>query len=108
MDRTEELFEILRRICALTFSSKGIVWTGNGIGNVVAATIKTDVVTFSETGTWQDNNGRKFRFNNVFQWSIVGTERVRLDHLRNGADRPVELFELSPIGDTWQSIRPHV
>ncbi|MFT5447725.1 MAG: hypothetical protein ACI9DC_002902 [Gammaproteobacteria bacterium] len=105
-----------QRLCdvtALRFisrSAKASGWNGSGEGTVSVAQPSANTVTFTESGHWQSDTGRRLKFSNVFRWS-PGESRsvIRLEHLRFGPDKPVYLFELDPQDDqTWQSTRPHV
>jgi hypothetical protein len=103
-----ELFDTLHRVTALRFEARGSTWTGIGIGSVLVSSPADGVLTFTESGTWRTEHGGELAFSNVFRWSIVGPERVRLEHLRFGTDYPVELFELEPTADGWRSVRLHL
>jgi hypothetical protein len=92
----EELCETLRRVTTLRFDVSGTNWAGAGLGTVLVASPAAGVLTFTESGTWRSDRGSEFRFSNVFRWSVVGPERVRLEHLRFGPDHPAELFDLAP------------
>src|SRR5437870_4089499 len=96
VELAKDLCDTLRRVTALPFEARGSAWTGSGHGSVVVASPADDVVTFTEAGTWRSDRGSEFRLRNVFRWSAVGSELVRLDHLRFGPDHPVHLFNLAP------------
>ena len=103
-----ELCDLLGRVTALTFEARGSTWTGTGCGSVAVASPAAGVLTFTESGTWLSDRGREFRFSNVFRWSVVGPELVRLEHLRLGPSNPVNLFELAPAAEGWRSVHPHL
>jgi hypothetical protein len=64
-------------------------------------------LVFTESGTWRQDGGKEIRFTNVFRWTLVD-DRVRLEHLRYGADKPVFLFKMAMGPDgTWREINPH-
>ncbi len=108
MNPAVELFDALGRVTTLQFHARGRLWTGSGFGAVQVASPTEGVLTFTESGSWRSAQGREFRFNNVFRWSVVGPERVRLEHLRFGPEHPVELFELVPAPGGWRSDQSHV
>lgn len=103
----ERLLDALRRVKAVRFDARGSAWVGAGIGSVAVASPADGVITFAESGTWRPERGGEFEFSNVFRWSAVAPELVRLEHLRFGPDRPVHLFDLAPDGDGWRSVEPH-
>jgi len=64
---------------------------------------------FRETGRWQPDRGRGSRFHNVFRWSRLSPERIRLEHGRLGWEQPVFLFDLVPQSTQhWVSLAPHL
>jgi hypothetical protein len=84
-------------------------WNGSGKGRVAVEAPANNVLTFTETGSWQPLNGREIGFRNVFRWTVLGPKRVRLEHLRFGPGQPVNLFDLVPTSDqTWSSISPQL
>jgi hypothetical protein len=98
----------LIRVTDMRFDARGIAWTGTGVGKVTTTSLAEGVVSFTESGTWVSERGLEFRFSNVFRWSSVGPELIRLDHLRFGPDQPVHLFDLAPMPEGWRSVRPHL
>ena len=64
---------------------------------------------FRESGAWQNGDGPRLNFRNVFRWTLDPSgDRLRLEHLRFGAERPVYLFDLVPvIGGGLESAEPH-
>ena len=67
------------------------------------------ILTFTEAGKWLSEVGRETQFRNVFRWSLLGPESVRLEHLRFGPDHPVLLFDMTPnAGGVWSSVSPHL
>jgi len=107
-----ELWFCLERVRFLKFVACGrdnTGWNGNGSGTVAVTAPSETVLTFTESGRWQPLGGQQTRFSNVYRWSLLGPESIRLEHLRFGADRPVFLFDLAPRSDgNWASIKPHV
>ena len=105
-------FLALKSLCFLSRSKKADGWSGVGTGEVVVAQPSVGVLTFTETGLWQPDQGREVPFTNLFRWTILGPARVRLEHLRFGPDKPVLLFELEPTdekeGESWTSTAPHL
>jgi hypothetical protein len=112
MGAAAELWRGLRRVRSLRFVARSGAptgWNGVGVGSVVVASPAESVLTFTEAGSWQPEGGREARFRNVFRWSLLGPQAVRLEHLRFGPGRPVYLFDLAPAADgSWSSVSPHV
>ncbi|MEO7718050.1 MAG: DUF6314 family protein [Capsulimonas sp.] len=98
-------------VCQLSFaasSNSAAGWNAVGEGDVLIETATRDQVIFREFGRWKSPEGREFRFRNVYRWSRTGDDRVRLEHLRMGAGRPVLLFDLEHEGDgCWRSVNGH-
>lgn len=111
MALARELWECLRRVRSLRFvarSASGTGWDGVGIGSVDVQVPGGHALVFTETGRWQPEVGREIRFRNVFRWSLLVPDSIRLEHLRFGPDRPVLLFDmLRGPGDVWTSASPH-
>ena len=106
----ERLWDMLRRVGALSFAARSKVpngWNRTGVGTVEARQVKPGVLTFKESGVWRPEVGRETRFSNVFRWTVAG-DVVRLEHLRFGEDHPVYLFDLAPADEwEWRSVSPH-
>ena len=107
----DQLWTNLARVRSLRFiarSGSSTGWNGIGRGTVVVEAIGDDVQTFTESGTWQTEAGREFRFHNVYRWTQA-KPTLRLEHLRFGVDHPVYLFDLAQTGDReWRSVSPHL
>jgi hypothetical protein len=89
---------------AISRSATG--WTGSGAGQVTA-NVDDGSLVFQERGTWTPPSGRELAFTNTFRWSKQD-ERLRLEHLRYGADNPVFLFDLAHrSGSEWREAEPH-
>ena len=105
-----ELWERLRETVALRFASKshtGIGWSGAGTGVVEVSHPAPGVLIFHESGSWRQDGGQELRFFNVFRWTALES-RIRLEHLRFGADNPVFLFDMAANADgVWREIHPH-
>lgn len=112
MAPARELWECLRRVRSLRFvarSASGTGWVGVGIGTVEVQLSGGLTLVFAEAGTWHPEVGRETRFRNVFRWSLLGPDSIRLEHLRLGPDRPVLLFDMLRCpGDVWTSASPHL
>jgi hypothetical protein len=111
VEQTSALWSHLRQVRLLRFvarSGAATSWDGIGTGSVVVETPSDASLIFREAGMWQPERGQESRFTNVFRWSLVRPDLIRLEHLRFGPDRPVFLFEIGPVADgRWQSVRPH-
>jgi hypothetical protein len=108
-----DAWQRLAAISALRFtarSAKQSGWNGSGEGSVAVARPSVDTITFTESGQWQTDQGRRVNFSNVFRWSPGDTTNViRLEHLRFGPDKPVYLFDMDRHADhLWRSTVPHV
>lgn len=80
-----------------------------GDGQVSVSRPTENVVIFHERGQRQVENGKTVDFNNVYRWELLANGHLSLSHLRRGADKPVYLLDLKPIGQTqWQTISPHL
>lgn len=105
-----ELRARLREVSVVHFVSKsqsGIGWSGSGVGVVKVSEPTNESLIFEESGYWQQDSGQKLRFTNTFRWTLV-EERLRLEHLRFGANHPVFLFEMQSDADgVWREISPH-
>jgi len=112
MEPAAVLWQSLCQVRSLRFTARSATqggWNGIGSGGVAVEVMGTAVCTFTETGSWEPLGGKSLRFSNVFRWSILGPEAVRLEHLRFGPDHPVYLFDMTPKGMAkWISSSPHV
>ncbi len=94
-----QLWDRLRQVTRLKFvsrSEKKIGWNGVGVGTVVVETMDKGTMIFTESGNWHsESTGRDNRFSNVYRWTLAD-EVIRLEHLRQGVDHPVYLFDLAP------------
>jgi hypothetical protein len=111
VEAATELWGYLRRVRFVRFvaQSEAVTgWDGVGTGSVVVEAPAEGVLTFAESGVWRSAAGRESRFSNVFRWTLAGPELIRLEHLRLGPDRPVDLFDLAPEHGAWAAVQPHV
>ena len=111
MTSSDRLLTRLREVSQLSFtasSNSASGWNAVGEGVVSIDPSPIDQVIYRETGRWISPDGRGFRFGNVYRWSRIAGDIVRLEHLRMGAVRPVLLFDLTPDGETrWRSVTGH-
>jgi Family of unknown function (DUF6314) len=107
----DQLLDLLRRVRDLQFRARTASptgWNGNGTGSVAVTSPEIGVVIFHEAGTWRPNGRGELRFTNVYRWSLVGPQIVRLEHLRFGLGQPVHLFDVAPESElAWASVSPH-
>lgn len=107
-----ELWDCLGRVRSLRFvarSGSGTGWDGTGIGVVEVEAPDEFTLVFTESGEWHPEVGRVTPFRNVFRWSLLGSDAIRLEHLRSGPERPVLLFDLVPgPGGAWSPAKPHL
>ena len=81
---------------------------GRAEGNVEVKMEADTCMLFIEAGSWDTPDGRSIDFKNTYRWNLDGN-RIRLEHLRFGPDRPVYLFDLVPESDRCMvSAEPHV
>ncbi len=81
-----------------------------GKGKVILQDISENSITTFEKGQWQGVHAKEtVAFTNVFRWQVDWEkERLSLEHLRFGTDRPVFLFYLIPVEDhLLKSLEPH-
>ncbi len=111
-EQTASLWQSLRRIRSLSFTSKSespAEWNGGGKGMVTVSEPRKSSLIFHETGKWHPASGGEIQFSNVFRWSLTVPGHVRLEHLRFGPENPVLLFDMAPdIGGMWSSVDPHL
>jgi len=106
-------WEKLSKITKLSFKarskSKDHGWHGKGSGEVNVVKILNQI-TFNEKGSWQNKEGGKVNFSNVFRWTYDRNAGViSLEHLRRGAENPVFLFDLAPSsGQSLSSVNSHL
>ena len=95
----------------LTFSASSSAstgWTGSGTGTVDVSRTDTDILVYTESGTWSPTGGKPLSFTNVYRWTLL-SDSMRLEHLRFGPDNPVYLFDLGIVDDArMESVAPHV
>jgi hypothetical protein len=84
-------------------------WNGRGAGAVVVERPTAEIIIFHESGVWQPQGDGEVDFSNIFRWSKVEPQTIRLEHLRYGPEQPVYLFDLAAGSDgEWHSVRPHL
>lgn len=97
-------WEKLKMVKQLSFHSKSKAKVENGLsgrgqGEVISTKEGSNILVFSEKGTWQSAHGNEVNFSNIFRWTLDRNAGViSLEHLRRGPDYPVFLFHLSPTG----------
>jgi hypothetical protein len=100
---------LIRSLDFTARSGSGTGWNGSGAGCVLVTTPQEGVLVFEESGTWQPEGGKPLQFSNVFRWTLVGPDRIRLEHLRFGPAHPVHLFDLTQdASGRWCSVAPHL
>ncbi len=82
-------------------------WVKSGAGEVIS-TGASDSILFHERGHWDGESGMSFR--NVYRWTLdFKRSAILLEHLRQGADNPVLLLQLSPVSSSMlSSTDPHI
>lgn len=108
------LWQRLKTISRIKFESQSCHadnrWRASGGGRVVVECRGDRRITFSETGSWTADSGLSLDFSNRYRWHRTTSEDIiRLQHLRHGETRPVELVEFMLQPDlSWQSRSPHI
>lgn len=107
-----DLWQSLGSVRSLRFTAQSKAatgWQGEGVGSVVVENPSDTVTIFSESGRWHPAVGPETNFSNVYRWTIVGDDLLRLEHLRFGSSHPVYLFDLVPTANgAWLSGNPHI
>ena len=79
-----------------------------GTGVVHVRDASADALTLEESGAWHPAGGPAVPVRTAQRWSRAG-DRLRLEHLRFGAEAPVFLVEMALGADgAWRAARPHV
>lgn len=108
----QEIWSCLSHIHAVNFVAHSQLtpgWNGRGSGTVTVERLNDDTLVFYESGVWQSQGSGEIEFSNIFRWSRVGAETIRLEHLRYGPDQPVYLFDLVAADhNEWKSVKPHL
>ncbi len=108
------LWQRLKTISRIEFESQSCHadnrWRASGSGRVIVECQDDRRITFSETGSWTADSGLSLDFSNRYRWHRTASDDIiRLQHLRQGETRPVELVEFMPQSDSsWQSRSPHI
>lgn len=98
-------WEKLGHVTQLTFHAKSKSkeergWNGKGKGDVAVTKEGSNVLVFTEKGTWMSKDGEEIGFSNIFRWTFDRqAQMISLEHLRRGPDRPVFLFHLVASGN---------
>jgi hypothetical protein len=83
-------------------------WQGEGSGTITTELPNDATIVFNEAGIFHAATGSDFPFTNVFRWTLLDAETIRLEHLRFGLDNPVVLFDLTPVAEKrWTSALGH-
>lgn len=91
-------------------SSASTGWCGVGEGKVEVSNPAANLLVFSETGAWTRRGGKQLSFTNLYRWTLQAEGRtIGLEHLRFGAERPVNLFDLCVVDEIrMESTAPHI
>lgn len=109
----DQLWTALAHVRRLRFSAQSSMesgWNGAGEGVAAVTALNDGCMIYSESGCWTTARGETMNFTNVFRWTLLpDLQRIRLEHLRHGEDKPVHLFDVETIaaGD-FRSVQPHV
>lgn len=109
------LWQHLLKVKNLTFSavsqgSHPSGWNGLGKGEVQVKKINDHSLIFEEKGVWTSIYEQEFAFSNLFRWTQDPFKKVIiLEHLRLGIERPVFLFQLTPLNEnTLRSVSSYI
>ena len=81
--KLDSVWSRLGAIGELTFdasSSASTGWTGSGTGTVDVARPSSNILVYTESGTWSPDGGKPLNFTNVYRWTLL-PESLRLEHL---------------------------
>lgn len=89
------------------YSKRGDPWQREGIGKV-AVNMQGKSVEFHEEGYWKEATEITNKYFNIFRWTPDYRKyTLTLEHLRQGKNHPVSLFELLPKeSNIMQSDKP--
>lgn len=109
------LWERLRAVKSLSFSAQSKQnsqsgWNGNGKANIKMETPSPYCIISQEQGIWTTEEGQEFDFKNSYRWTWNSSKSlISLEHLRHGQERPVFLFELTPVSATqFKTLHPYL
>ena len=84
-------------------------WNGEGAGRVCVDCPTPETLVFKEEGHWQNERGTRFPFRNTYRWTLHASQRIALEHLRFGPQKPVFLLDLVPANThRLRSHSPHL
>jgi len=108
-----QLWIRLRKVQHLSFSAHSQMqtpsgWNGTGKADVNTELLAPDCLLFQETGVWTSDQGHQYDFKNSYRWRKDQNKGViSLEHLRQGRDNPVFLFELTPVSpSSFETVHP--
>lgn len=114
-DILESFWKRLKGIKHLSFAAQSKQanlsgWNGTGKANVQSESPSPYSLIFYEQGIWTAENGKTFDFKNCYRWTLDPAKAlISLEHLRRGPDKPVFLFELTPVTATeFQTVHPYL
>lgn len=100
------------QIAARTIRGPQAVGSDRAIGTVKVTRIHDTALLFTESGHWTSMGGKTLElpFHNSYRWWLVDQgRRLRLEHLRLGADHPVFLCDLAPADhERLKCVTPHL
>jgi hypothetical protein len=82
---------------AVSHSNNPSGWDRKGKGDVVVIFEAKEQLVFSERGHWQNPQGERIDFSNIFRWTLdLSSAMISLETLRRGWNHPMFLFHLAP------------
>jgi hypothetical protein len=70
-------------------------WEGEGIGTVKTVWENDHSLLFFEEGRFTNSNNKSMKCSNIYRWAFdENNDKIGLQHLRFGIDKPVFLFDL--------------
>jgi hypothetical protein len=108
-----DIWDRLKQVSELAFQAQShsvldTGWNGAGKAQVRVEEISPSVLLYHENGTWKPTSSNEIVFTNIYRWTL-GDQSIRLEHLRQGPDKPVYLFDLVPASEqTLSSAKSHL
>lgn len=98
------------KFSAISLTQTATGWNGIGKGDVYVRKVSEKSLIFEEKGSWTTLNGGDITFRNVFRWTLDPFLNViSLEHLRQGENHPVFLFDLIQTNkETLASVDSHI
>lgn len=94
-----EFWDRLSKVKTVSFNAQtkgNSGWNGSGRGVVTIVKEGEQVILFTEKGSWKGDHTSLMNFTNTYRWTLDSSKKIlSLEHLRQGKDSPVFLFNLN-------------